>query len=256
MSLFRAIILLVGAATLSACASVERGVTPIMEPAPIAAIVPVAIIAPAMTATPVEPASFTVHFESAQDEIRASAMQILHGAAQKAKRGKPALVRIRGFTDASGKRDFNLKLAQRRAEAVAGQFRKLGIAARIEIEAAEIVLPQAGKAKKDPTNRKVEITFEYFTVTAETQAPSAGTVQPPAGTVAVQKGSAVMSVTIPKNQMSSVAAWLALEGYTLLTAPSSLIAAALASRPSDETGPGAGGQSRGRLGLDSTNHAP
>lgn len=63
-----------------------------------------------------------------------------------------------------------------------------------------------------------------------------------------------MSISIPKNRTSSVAAWLAQQGHTLLTAPPSLIADALAS--THEACGEDCDQSSGRLGLDSTNHAP
>lgn len=167
MSLVRILLLLVGATILSACASVEQGprgavAVPIAAPADPPTAFPVAV--------KIEPVTFTVHFDFASANIRASAMQILYGAAQKAKRAKPGIVRIRGFTDASGKRDFNLKLARSRAEAVAGQLRKLGIEARIEIVAAEIISAQAGKSKKDPANRKVEVTFDEFPAIVATTA--------------------------------------------------------------------------------------
>lgn len=164
MSFVRILLLLVGATILSACASVEHGprgavAVPIAAPAAIPAASPITPVA-----VKVEPVTFSVHFDFASADIRASAMQILYGAAQKAKRIRPGIVKIRGFTDASGKRDFNLKLAQSRAEIVATQLRKLGIEARIEIVAAEIIGAEAGKSKKDPANRRVEVSFEEFPV--------------------------------------------------------------------------------------------
>lgn len=237
MSLFQAIILLAGVATLSACASIERGTESMHPVSAEAAAAPVVapVVQPVKVVAPVEPASFTVHFDFAQDEIKASAMQILHGAAKVAKRNNPGMVRIRGFTDASGKRDFNLKLAQRRAEAVADQFRKLGITAQIEIAEAEIIVAEPGRAKKDPANRKVEITFEDFAVIAGDHAPSADPIE-------------IVAADAPEGGAKpAIAAKADAAGPHEPAIPISYHLAWVA---------GEGVQSRGRLGLDKTYHAP
>lgn len=63
---------------------------------------------------------------------------------------------------------------------------------------------------------------------------------------------------IPRNRVPLVAAWLAAEGHTLMTAPPSLVASALRRAeidPVQEVLSG-GWAAPGRLGLDSTNQAP
>ncbi len=62
---------------------------------------------------------------------------------------------------------------------------------------------------------------------------------------------------IPRDRVPFVAAWLAVEGHTLMTAPPSLVDIAL-RRAENDPAQGASGVSGsgGWLGLDSTNQAP
>jgi hypothetical protein len=105
------------------------------------------------------PSPVVVHFEHGKADITGSTMQVLWGLAPALKSAEPGVIRIQGFTDASGKAAFNKVLSEKRAQAVADQLRKLGITARVEVTGQGVV-KGGKKGAKDQGARRVEISWE------------------------------------------------------------------------------------------------
>lgn len=170
MKLLRSLFLLVGLAALPACATSEvtdagKPLEPTTSTTQMQALVP----APVPVAIPAHaaPHSFVVHFDFDSADIRASAMQILYEASQVAGKVKPTAIRIHGFTDASGKKDYNQRLSERRAKAVAAQLNKLGVkVAVVETKGFGKANPASKARGKSKDNRRVEIVFEGSDATA------------------------------------------------------------------------------------------
>lgn len=175
--LFRSLLLLAGLACLPACAASQ--VTPQQQPSapsqqsapvPSAPANPQTLPSPTPTQHRVE-----VRFDKGSAEVRASAMQILYGAAQELRGQRITSIRVVGYTDASGRRAFNQRLSQQRAEAVADQLRKLNLRAeQTEVVGAGEVSPHGKKAKRSRVaeDRRVEIILETVPETAAAQAPA------------------------------------------------------------------------------------
>lgn len=153
--LVRSVLLLLSLALLPACAASERATalsTPEAIPAPqLQAERPVATKV-ATTRT------VTVRFDTNSADIRAAAVQIMYGAAVELRGAHVSAIRVTGYADAAGRRTYNQKLSQRRANAVADELRKLGVRAeRIEVTGVGEV---KGGPRHSPADRRVEITFE------------------------------------------------------------------------------------------------
>lgn len=164
-------LLLVGLATLPACAS-SQGTT-VSQPA--GKTVPVEQPQPQPPSTPVtRTRSVVVHFDSDSADIRAAAMQILYGTALDVRGSRLLSIRVIGHADSSGRRAHNLRLSERRAEAVADQLGKLGLRAEhMEVRGAgeAPAVGRNGKGVKSPADRKVEIVIESVEA-VPTQPPS------------------------------------------------------------------------------------
>lgn len=152
----RSLLLLLGLATLPACAAHERPTE--SSPQVTASAAPVSALAPSGKITTTR--TVVVHFDSSSDEIRAGAMQILYGAALDLHGAKVTRIRVTGHTDGAGHRAYNQKLSERRAAAVAAQLGKLGV--RTE----SMTVSGAGEAKDSPrrskNDRRVEIVIEQI----------------------------------------------------------------------------------------------
>jgi hypothetical protein len=105
------------------------------------------------------PSPVVVHFEHGKADITGSTMQVLWGLAPSLKAASPTVIRVQGFTDASGKATFNKTLSEKRAKAVADQLRTLGITARVEVMGQGVV-KGGKKGAKDQSARRVEISWE------------------------------------------------------------------------------------------------
>ncbi|HSV30175.1 MAG TPA: OmpA family protein, partial [Candidatus Omnitrophota bacterium] len=159
MKVFRSLFLLMGVATLAACAGhadVEAS-RPVAVPQPVVAAPQPAPVDPEIANAP---RSFTVYFDSNKADIRASAMQIIYEAWQVAGKVKPVTIRIHGYTDAAGNAAHNQKLSERRAQAVADQLAKLGLKVAVEVKGFGESAPAVKGKKSLKQNRRVEITFE------------------------------------------------------------------------------------------------
>jgi outer membrane protein OmpA-like peptidoglycan-associated protein len=170
MKFLRVISVLSALAAVSACASMDpmgqpaasaspAASTPMVSapPPPAAPVVPPAPEATDDVALP--PSPVVVHFDHGKADITGSTMQVLWGLAPSLRAASPDVIRIQGFTDASGKASFNKVLSEKRAQAVAAQLRKLGITARVEVMGQGVV-KGGKKGTKDRSARRVEISWE------------------------------------------------------------------------------------------------
>lgn len=165
MSFVRAITALAALVAVSACAAPEPVVSapPTTSTPTLAAPPPSSVPAPSGPAVVddavLPPSPVVVHFAHGKADITGSTMQVLWGIAPALKAANPAVIRVQGFTDTSGKAAYNRILSEKRAQAVADQLRKLGITARVEVSGQGIV--QGGKkGRKDASARKVEISWD------------------------------------------------------------------------------------------------
>ena len=127
-------------------------------PAPLPPAVPVP--APVAAPAPAPARSYLVFFDWDSAALTDRARQIIADAAQNATRVQVTRIEIAGHADRSGTQAINLALSRRRAEAVATELVKLGVARQaIDIQAFGAARPavptEAGV--REPQNRRVEI---------------------------------------------------------------------------------------------------
>jgi OmpA-OmpF porin, OOP family len=119
---------------------------------------------PAPPAPPPPPVHqvYLVFFDWDRYNLTPEAMQILEAAAAHFKAGAPVQIMVTGYTDLSGPPGYNLRLSQRRANAVAVALERLGV------PRSDMVVTGRGMADprvptalgvREPQNRRVEITF-------------------------------------------------------------------------------------------------
>ncbi len=82
-----------------------------------------------MAAPPAKPSEFLVFFDWDKYNLTPEAMKIIADAVATAKKEGAKTIKITGYTDTSGSAAYNLKLSERRANAVAAQMVKLGVPA-------------------------------------------------------------------------------------------------------------------------------
>ena len=138
---------------------VKAAAQPAPKPAPPPAPKPAPVVEPPK---PQVPRTYLVFFDWDRANLRADALAIVREAAANA--GKTQVTRIisTGHADRSGPDRYNLGLSQRRAQAVANELVRLGIAAK-EIDIVwkgerEPLVP-TGDGVREPQNRRVEIVF-------------------------------------------------------------------------------------------------
>lgn len=151
-------LLFAGLATLPACAAYEQRAD--LAPAPQASQ-PQASQA-ALTGKIATTRTVVVHFDSNSDDIRAAAMQIMHGAAVDLRGARLTAIRVTGHADTTGRRSYNQKLSERRAAAVAAQLGKLGLHAEVMTVKGrgEDKAKTKGVERQHADDRRVEIVFE------------------------------------------------------------------------------------------------
>jgi outer membrane protein OmpA-like peptidoglycan-associated protein len=116
--------------------------------------------APSPRAAPI--AVYTVYFDHDSSKLDAAAMTLNQGIVDKILADKTKTVMVNGYTDRSGDRDYNRKLAERRAATVVEMLEKSGIRSainfesfgedRLEVETADNV--------REKRNRRVVVTLE------------------------------------------------------------------------------------------------
>ena len=126
------------------------------EAAP-AAYEPPPAVAPAAT-----PRSYLVFFDFNKSDLSPPATAIVDQAAQNAGPANVTRLTLTGHTDTVGSDAYNMRLSRRRAESVATQLEKDGIAAsEIEIVAKgkrDPLVPTADGVR-EPQNRRVQIVY-------------------------------------------------------------------------------------------------
>jgi OOP family OmpA-OmpF porin len=127
------------------------GVTP---PPPAPAPVPAAAPAPAPVRT------YLVFFDWDKADLTARARQIIAEAAQASTRVQTTRIEVDGYTDKSGTPKYNVALSLRRANAVAAELVRLGVAKQaiaIQGFGEEHPLVPTADGVREPQNRRVEI---------------------------------------------------------------------------------------------------
>ncbi|MBO1073184.1 OmpA family protein [Roseomonas marmotae] len=123
-----------------------------VAPAPVAPVAPAVAPAPART--------YLVFFDWDRADLTARARQIIAEAAQAASRVQATRIEVSGHTDSSGSPQYNQRLSQRRADAVAAELVRLGVQrSEITIRAYGESQPLVATADgvREPQNRRVEI---------------------------------------------------------------------------------------------------
>ena len=115
---------------------------------------------PAPAAAPVQQRSFIVFFDWNRADLTERARQIIAEAAQQARAQRTTRIEVAGHADRSGTVQYNQALSRRRAETVAAELVRLGVA-REEITITALgesqpLVPTADDAR-EPQNRRVEI---------------------------------------------------------------------------------------------------
>jgi outer membrane protein OmpA-like peptidoglycan-associated protein/opacity protein-like surface antigen len=110
----------------------------------------------------VTPGPFLVFFDWDKSLITADAAAILDRAAEQFKATGQANVALAGHTDTSGNADYNMRLSQRRADAVKAYLAGKGIPEAAMVTEAfgqTRLLVETPDNVREPQNRRVEITF-------------------------------------------------------------------------------------------------
>lgn len=116
--------------------------------------------APSPAAAPAQARSFIVFFDWNRADLTERARQIIAEAAQQARAQRTTRIEVAGHADRSGTVQYNQALSRRRAETVAAELVRLGVA-REEITITALgesqpLVPTADDAR-EPQNRRVEI---------------------------------------------------------------------------------------------------
>jgi iron complex outermembrane receptor protein len=118
---------------------------------------------PAVVAAPTVPNSYLVFFDFNKSDLTSQATQIVDQAAHNAGPAKVTQLTVTGHTDTVGSDAYNMRLSRRRAESVAAQLEKDGIASsEIQIVAKgkrDLLVPTADGVK-EPQNRRVQIVYD------------------------------------------------------------------------------------------------
>ncbi len=130
-------------------------------PAEPAAYTPPPVVAP----TPANPSvahSYMVFFDFNKSDLTSQAVAIVDQAAKNAGPAKATELVVTGHTDTVGSDAYNMRLSRRRAESVAAELEKQGIASsEIEIVAKgkrDLLVP-TGDGVREPQNRRVTIVY-------------------------------------------------------------------------------------------------
>ena len=174
-------------------------------PQPVAPMAAPKATAPAPAATQAEAAKFLVFFDWDKATLTPEARRIIASAADEYKKSGSTRIVATGHTDLSGSPEYNLRLSERRAEAVKAELVRLGVPAT--------VITTIGKGEEDPLvptkdgvreaqNRRVEIVIPRPPKPVEPPKPVVAAPVPPAPAPAPE----------PLNWEASLGPWY---GYNL-----------------------------------------
>jgi iron complex outermembrane receptor protein len=117
---------------------------------------------PAVAPAPSVPNSYLVFFDFNKSDLTSQAVTIVDQAAKNVGPAKVTQLTVTGHTDTVGSDAYNMRLSRRRAESVAAQLEKDGIASsEIAIVAKgkrDLLIPTADGVK-EPQNRRVQIVY-------------------------------------------------------------------------------------------------
>lgn len=118
------------------------------------------VVAPAPAAAPAPARTYLVFFDFDRADLTDRARQIIAEAAQNSSRVGATRIEVAGHADRSGSPQYNQRLSQRRADAVAAELTRLGVArSAITVQAfgeSRPLVPTADGVR-EPQNRRVEI---------------------------------------------------------------------------------------------------
>jgi outer membrane protein OmpA-like peptidoglycan-associated protein len=121
---------------------------------------PVAVVAPAPAAAPAPARTYLVFFDFDRADLTDRARQIIAEAAQAVTSTGTTRIEVAGHADRSGTPQYNQRLSMRRAESVAAELSRRGIARnQMSIQAfgeSRPLVPTADGVR-EPQNRRVEI---------------------------------------------------------------------------------------------------
>jgi outer membrane protein OmpA-like peptidoglycan-associated protein len=121
---------------------------------------PVAVVAPAPAAAPAPARTYLVFFDFDRADLTDRARQIIAEAAQAVTSTGTTRIEVAGHADRSGTPQYNQRLSMRRAESVAAELSRRGIArSQMSIQAfgeSRPLVPTADGVR-EPQNRRVEI---------------------------------------------------------------------------------------------------
>ena len=115
---------------------------------------------PGPAAAPALARTYLVFFDWDKADLTARAREIIAEAAQNARRVQSTRIEVAGHADRSGSPQYNQRLSQRRADAVAAELVSRGI------DRSEVVVTAFGESRplvqtadgaREPQNRRVEI---------------------------------------------------------------------------------------------------
>jgi outer membrane protein OmpA-like peptidoglycan-associated protein len=121
---------------------------------------PPPVVAPAPAAAPAVARTYLVFFDFDRADLTDRARQIIGEAAQNSRRVSSTRIEVAGHADRSGSPQYNQRLSQRRAEAVAAELVSQGVnRSEIMVQAFGETRPLVPTADgvREPQNRRVEI---------------------------------------------------------------------------------------------------
>jgi iron complex outermembrane receptor protein len=123
---------------------------------------PAAYVPPPAQPPAPAPKSYLVFFDFNKSDLTSEATTIVDTAAKNAGSAKVTQLTVTGHTDTVGSDAYNMRLSRRRAESVAAELEKDGIASsEIEIVAKgkrDLLVP-TGDGVREPQNRRVQIVY-------------------------------------------------------------------------------------------------
>jgi outer membrane protein OmpA-like peptidoglycan-associated protein len=118
---------------------------------------------PQPQAQPERQPTYVVFFDFDRSAVTNEGQQVIRRAAEAMQSGSPVRIVVTGHADRSGSSDYNLRLSQRRADAVRAELQRAGIAnAQITTRGRgeDEPLVQTPDGVREPQNRRAEIVME------------------------------------------------------------------------------------------------